>query len=408
MITTKRRAGAVAVLALTAGAIFAGQQSATADIAPQDKDVLAVGSDIQQNAFNFLADGYGELPGYNSAGNKWRFFNLDSAGDDNGKSSYLPDHYTNGDPSAGIDNTAAGKPVVFNPTTILRAGRPNVTRPSGGGGGLGALIANDQDTGALIDVARSPNLPTAQQQTDAGNHGSRLYSVRVGLDRDLIAVSSDSHLPAKISGSDILKIYEGTIHTVGELTNNSTSPYKDETLHPLYLPTSAGMQKIFFNELARIKGSNPSISSSIPVVQQNDPTTITRLPDGTRETALVPFPRGRYTLLDSGYYAAGPTPTGTYQTGTRSSLTVAGIKLLDGDSSGQNANSFGVDFPYNAVFRKTDYQSTEPWQPGSTLNWVKALFYNPNGPAPFVDTDAGRALLEKAGITPDYGVTLDN
>lgn len=399
MIITKTRVsplliGTALATVLASGVLFVSQQSAQADIAPQEKDVLAVGSDIQQNAFNFLADGYHQLPGYNTAGNKWRFFSLDSSGDDNGRSSYLQNSNT-----------------VFNPTTILRAGRDNVTRPSGGSGGLNALIANDADTGALIDVSRSPNPPTAAQQTAAAGSGKsgQLFTVKVGRDRDLIAVSSDTHLPATISGDDIVKIYEGTITKVGQLTGNSGSTYANETLNPLYLPSSAGMQKIFLNELVRIKGSSVTVPSSIPQVQQNDPTQITGLANGTRETALIPFPRGRFKLLESGYYAAGPAGTGTYATGARSSLSSNGIKLLDENGSGTHSGTqpFGVDFAYNAVFRKSDLQSNEPWQPGSTLNWVQALFYNPDdGPEPFVATEAGEALLEQAGITPDYDPSL--
>ena len=30
-------------------------------------------------------------------------------------------------------------------------------------------------------------------------------------------------------------------------------------------------------------------------------------------------------------------------------------------------------------FRNTDIASTTPWQPGTTQNWLNALFYNPSG-----------------------------
>ena len=35
---------------------------------------------------------------------------------------------------------------------------------------------------------------------------------------------------------------------------------------------------------------------------------------------------------------------------------------------------------------------------------MQALFYNPDGPEPFVTTPAGEALLTAAGVTPDYHV----
>ncbi len=37
-------------------------------------------------------------------------------------------------------------------------------------------------------------------------------------------------------------------------------------------------------------------------VQQNDPTTITGLPVGTRENAIVPFPYGRFKLIQNSYF----------------------------------------------------------------------------------------------------------
>ena len=77
-------------------------------------------------------------------------------------------------------------------------------------------------------------------------------------------------------------------------------------------------------------------------------------------------------------------------------------------TAGQPDAPYGTNFGYNGIFRKSDFESTTPWQPGSTLNWVQTLFYNPDGPAPFVDTPAGRALLEAAGITPDYQVFDEN
>jgi hypothetical protein len=125
-----------------------------------------------------------------------------------------------------------------------------------------------------------------------------------------------------------------------------------------------------------------------------------------RKNAIVPFPRGRFNLLKTGYYADPPTGSLNTHSSTedRRAITAAGIKLLDEGSAGQKLTTdpFGVDFAYNAIFRESDYESDTPWQPGSTLNWVQALFYNPGGPAPFVNTDAGRALLTAAGITPAY------
>lgn len=401
MLTRRTTVGVALVGSLAAGALAAAP--AGADLAPQSQDVVSVGSDIQQNAFNFLADGYHELPGYNTAGNKWRFINFDSNGDGNGRSAYL-----------------SGTTTVLNPTISLRAGADNVTRPSGGTGGLNTLT---RDEPGWIDLARSPNPPSSAQQTAAqANLETRLRTVQVGLDRDLIATSANdpstpadetTNAPDTLTGEQIIAIYEGTYDNWGDIPGWGTAavPGSDaadaaEPIVALFLPTTAGMRNIFVNELTRLKGSTVSLSASLPIVQQNDPTVITSLPLAQRKNAIVPFPRGRFNLLKKGFYANSPNDNiNNYSpTQDRQALSADGIKLLDEASAGSRtpAQPFGVDFAYNAIFRESDYQSETPWQPGSTLNWVQALFYNPGGPTPFVDTEAGHALLEAAGITPAY------
>ena len=152
-------------------------------------------------------------------------------------------------------------------------------------------------------------------------------------------------------------------------------------------------------------------------VQQNDPTAITGLDPALRANAIVPFPRGRFRTLNTGYYTQTKESEGTlaapktnlYNTeaGHRTAASAAGIQLLDGASTVDNLTPtapYGGNFPYNAVIRESDLLSTTPWQPGSTLNWVEALFYNPDGPKPFVRTPAGEQLLTAAGVTPNYHV----
>jgi len=175
--------------------------------------------------------------------------------------------------------------------------------------------------------------------------------------------------------------------------------------------------------LANVKKQNPAVTVDAAylranpnsvVVQQNDPTSITGLTtDALRKNAIVPFPRGRYRTLNTGYYTttSDGLKTNNYNTepGHRTPASAAGIKLLNGDSNvdlAQPSAPYGGNFAYNAIVRESDVNSTTPWQPGSTLNWVQALFYNPEegGPEPFVRTPAGEALLTAAGVTPDYHV----
>ena len=411
----RKSVGAAVIAVATASSLVLSYSPAEADFSPQPKDVVSTGSDIIQNSFNFLADGYGALPGYNSAGNKYRFVNFDSSGDAQGRSAYtdprlLPTVTGNGTIGEnGVKYVKQSDVKLLNPTISLRAGADLVVRPSGGsGGGTLALIADDEEN---IDVGRTPNPLTGPNQDAAqANLGSKLLRIQVATDRQLIATATTTNAPATISAGDILKIYNGTYHTWGDLPTY-TGPAPTETIIPLILPTDAGMWTTFVANVRRQNslGADPDLraNSNSYQVQQNDPTAITGLPEAQRRNAIVPFPRGRYNVLNKGYYT-DPTATNAYNTEPeRSAITAAGLQLLNLNSTVDENTptaAYGGNFAYNAVVRESDFTSTTPWQPGSTLNWVKALFYNPGGPAPFVRTPAGQALLTAAGVTPDYHV----
>ena len=419
MLVRHKTAGAALVALATVSTLAVSLAPAQADFSPQPNDVVSTGSDIIQNSFNFLADGYHELPGYNTAGNRWRFVSFDSSGDAQGRSAFtdprlLPTITGNGTlGESGAKYVKQTDIKLLNPTISLRAGQDLVVRPSGGGGGgRDAIIADDQ---GWIDVGRSPDPLNATNQNNAqANLGTKLIRVQIATDRQLIATSTTTNAPATISAGDILKIYSGVITKWGQLTGYTGST-PDETIIPLILPTDAGMWNTF---VANVKRQNPgndgftgrSNPNSIQV-QQNDPTAITGLTEALRKNAIVPFPRGRFRTLNTGYYTvtADGTKTNNYntETGHRTPASAAGVQLLDGNSNADVASPtapYGGNFAYNAIVREKDYNSTTPWQPGSTLNWVQALFFNPDGPEPFVRTPAGEALLVAAGVTPDYHV----
>lgn len=420
MIRRKSASAAVLGLATVAGLALT-LAPAQADPAPQPDDVVSTGSDIIQNSFNFLADGYHELPGYNTAGNRNRFINFDSSGDAQGRSAFtdprlLPTITGNG--TIGDADTKYVKQSdikLLNPTIALRAGQDLVVRPTGGGGGGRDAIINDDQ--GWIDVGRSPDaLNDTHQNLIQSKQGTKLYRVQIATDRQLIATATTTNAPATLSADTILKIYKGDITTWSQVPGYA-GPAPSETIIPLILPTDAGMWNTFVKNVGQ---QNPGVSVTSDVlrsnpnkiqVQQNDPTAITSLPEAQRKNAIVPFPRGRYRTLNTGYYTQtfDGQKTNNYntETGHRTAADASGIKLLDGDSTSDVLNAtapYGGNFAYNALIRESDLNSNEPWQPGSTLNWVQALFYNPDGPLPFVRTPAGEALLEAAGVTPDYHV----
>lgn len=418
----RRKSASAAVLGLAAVAGLALTLTpAQADPAPQPDDVVSTGSDIIQNSFNFLADGYHELPGYNTAGNRYRFINFDSSGDAQGRSAFtdprlLPTITGNG--TIGDADTKYVKQSdikLLNPTISLRAGQDLVVRPTGGGGGGRDAIINDDQ--GWIDVGRSPDaLNDTHQNLIQSKQNTKLYRVQIATDRQLIATATTTNAPATLSADTILKIYKGDITTWGQVPGYAGSA-PSETIIPLILPTDAGMWNTFVKNVGQ---QNPGVSVTSDVlrsnpnkiqVQQNDPTAITSLPEAQRKNAIVPFPRGRYRTLNTGYYTQtfDGQKTNNYntETGHRTAADASGIKLLDGNSTSDVLNAtapYGGNFAYNALIRESDLNSAEPWQPGSTLNWVQALFYNPDGPLPFVRTPAGEALLEAAGVTPDYHV----
>lgn len=418
----RRTVGAALVALATTATLAASHSPAEADFSPQPKDVVTTGSDILQTPYNFLADGYHQLPGYNTAGNRYRFVNFDSSGDAQGRSAYTDPRLLPTITGDGTNGTTLGTKYIkqsdvklLNPTISLRAGQDLYVRPSGGsGGGTNAIIADDL---GLIDVGRSPNALTDPNQTAIDNlQHTKLYRVQFATDRQLIATASTTNAPSTISAGDLLKIYKGEITTWQQLSNwVPGTAGGTETIIPLTLPSDAGMWTTFINNM---KAQNPGAASTINdgllrgnpnsyQVQQNDPTAITDLTVAQRANAIVPFPRGRYRVLNKGYYTDTST-TNAYNIGShRTPTNASGIKLLDGDSStdvAQPTAPYGGNFGVNALIRESDLTSTTPWQPGSTLNWVQALFYNPGGPAPFVTTPAGQALLTEAGVLPDYHV----
>jgi len=433
MLHRRKSLGAALVAVTTAGSLALMHSPAEADFSPQPKDVVSTGSDIIQNSFNFLADGYHELPGYNSAGNRYRFVNFDSSGDAQGRSAFtdprlLPTITGNGTIGQdGVKYIKQSDVKLLNPTISLQAGKDLYVRPSGGsGGGTLALIADNEK---LIDVGRSPNPLTAANQTNANNNlGSGLYRVQVATDRQLIATSAvggpgggvATNAPTTLSAEAILKIYNNQYKLWGDIPGWGTGavPGSDpadagETIIPLTLPSDAGMWNTFVATVKAQNGIPPATDPDLRAnpnsiqVQQNDPTAITSLPAAQRANAIVPFPRGRYRTLNAEYYTDASVTNAYNVTPPRSPVTAAGIQLLDlnsGTDSNLPESAYGGNFPYNAIFRASDLSSSEKWQPGSTLNWVQALFYNPGGADPFVRTPAGEALLEAAGVEPDYHV----
>src|SRR4051794_22880334 len=316
MFHRRKSVGAALVVAATASSLVLSYSPAEADFSPQPKDVVTTGSDALQFAYNFLADGYHELPGYNAAGNRYRFVNFDSSGDAQGRSAFTDPRLLPTVTGDGTNGTLAGTKYIkqddvklLNPTISLRAGQDLYVRPSGGsGGGTNAILS---DNLGLIDVGRAPNALTVPQETTAQNNlGTKLIRVQFASDRQLIATAATTNAPTTLTAKQVLNIYNGTWKTWGAIPGwgTPTVPGSDaakagETIIPLILPTDAGMWTTFYQTL---DAQNPSTVTSSDVrqnsnsiqVQQNDATAITGLTDAQRPNAIMPFPRSRVTILN--------------------------------------------------------------------------------------------------------------
>ncbi|WP_300677882.1 hypothetical protein [Nocardioides sp.] len=414
MIQRRTRVGA-AVLGSLAVAGLALSQAAPvhADPAAQAGDVVGVGSDIIQNSVNFLADGYAGLPGYNTAGNRHRVFNYDATGDANSRNAFT-------DPALGTAEN-------LNATVVVRGGTSPIRRPNGGGKGITALL-NDGDptNGNRIQFARTPNaLSATQKSTALGTGGIGSYrTIQFAKDVQYVATATTTNAPPALSVADLAWIYTHSGATWAQLKagvsdlGSWTPPAPNATIVPLLPQDGAGVQQVFLKALGLwSSGSKASTVNWVQQVKQNDPTTITTLSAEEKPNALVPFPQGRYTLLNDHYFypatkteaiAAG---TGTADPGDYNSANLGTPLGTGGIALQTGTGAFKTDIRYLVVFRESDATSTTPWQPGSTLNWVQSLFYNEDYDAdstsntvlpPYVQSPAGKQILTQLGLTPTY------
>jgi ABC-type phosphate transport system substrate-binding protein len=366
-------------LAVTVGLVAALVGTAQADYAPSGTDVVGVGGETPQYNLDFAADGdiVGDL-GYNAANNVNKLISIDATGDSNGRASYA-------------NGSTAASPKVLNPTVVLRAGSSPIPRPATTGAGYSALLA-DTGSPAQINFIRAANLPTAANQQAAANNGwGYLHVVQIGTDPLEIVGSTSSNAPAGLSVQQLLGIYTGVYTKWNQLPGNAAG--SGNTIIPLLPPNGSSISKLLLADLKTANGgTTPVLSSSVLTVEQNDPGAITTA--SSPNDAIVPFSLGRLNLWNSGYFRnpATPFPGGAVLT--------PGVKTLAGTTTDTNAAYTNINGLY-VVFRQSDASSSTPFQPGSTKNWIQALFSDPAG-SPFFKRASGQALVAAAGAIPGY------
>jgi ABC-type phosphate transport system substrate-binding protein len=406
----------------TCALIIGAAAPAFADYAPSAKDVVGVGSDTVQNMVDFTADGdpFGDGGGYNGVGNKYKMVSFDATPDANDRAGYL-------------NNSSASSLQALNPTILLRQQTTPVQRPNGSGSGIAALIADVPTTkyphGEINFVRASRPLKGSEEQAFVtANPGDQLDTVKISDDPLEIAYSIPtanplghtnpaSNLPAGagFTLNQLKGIYlcQTGFRTWHDIFGGSAS---SDDIVPLLPQVGSGTHDTFLTDLYGSKSA--PVGSCVQFVEENDPsaiasaveppnaggTGVTVPPNGqpAAADAIAPFSAGRLALWN------GVTPAGSPQNpGYFHDPTVAypgsatplspGIALIQGVDVAAN-DIYNDDRGLYIIFRNSDL-SDPGWQPGSTVNWAKALFW---GASSYYGNGFADPYTVAAGGLPDY------
>jgi len=386
--TRRQRLSALGLATAALGAVALATSTAVparADYAPGPNDVVGVGSDVAQYGFDFVADGdpNGDL-GYNDTSNPNKLVYFNAVADANGRAAYA-------------NGSTEADPIPLNPTIVIRGGTYPIQRPNSSGAGITAVINDKSSADPTVNFAASASIPTSAQGSEVtgGLHYTQVATDTLGL-----ATDTTTNAPT-LTIAQLLQIYEGNDTTWTQVGGTSS-----DKIIPELPPSGSSVNKTFIADLTAANGGvAPTLGSDVITVEQNDPTAITSA--SSPADAIVPFSEGRLNLWNG--VSGDPSVSASSNKGYFHDPTVAypgsstalspGIKI----ETGSGAYSDTLDI--YAVFPQSAEASATPWQPGSTLNWVQALFSDPGGPEPYFESPAGQALLAQAGLVPDY---MDN
>ena len=442
MVARSVRLGSL--VAVTAATMALLSSPAHADYAPGTGDVVGVGSDTLQQLVDFVADGdpFGGS-GYNQLGNPNKFISIDATADANTRLAYgsggvngLPGSNstttlcapgTGGTAGSGNQNTThneAGQPCTLNPTVVLRQGLPPTQRPNGSGAGYNLLVADTNQSGAsagkgkgLIDFARA---------SSAKNGNNAFFdAITVGTDPLAMLTSSTTNAVA-LSSAQLNLIYSCTDTTWTQVGGTSSA-----TIVPLLPQVGSGTRSSFLSAIG-----NPTLGSCVKNVEENDPEAIDA--SGDSANAIEPMSGGRLNLFlgksatgtNQGSFFFDPScPFPPFETTTPAACTGSAPALSPNvkfwnTGTPSSGTLFDVTRNLYIYFRDADINSTMPFQPGSTLNWVRTMLYNPcsgaghttgcvtiggvqygPGGQPYFASTAGQGEIAKSGITPTYAFT---
>jgi ABC-type phosphate transport system substrate-binding protein len=434
-VLTKVGVGTIGAFTLSVGLIA---PAAYADSAPGPKDIVGVGSDTVQFAIDFVADGDPSgNTGFNQLGNIYRVFNFDATADANARLTYgnagaagpcAPGTGT-GQGTGAQTTTNTATPCVQNSSVVLRAGTLPVRRPNGSGDGTLALKNSTK-----VNFSRASS-------AQGGSLGATFDSIQLGTDTLAMLTATTTNAPA-LSAAQLKLIYLCTATTWNATNIGGTSA---DTIIPVLPQAGSGTRKSFLADIGVTEAQIATNGGCTKVGEENDPTIPAQF--ATPQDVITPMSNPRL-LMWQGQAAAVPGP-GTVANGFGGFFHDPSCKFLD-PTGGANCfptpqtlspsvtevltgtPSFGGALYTDnralyVYFRDADINSSVVWQPGTTLNWVRTLFYDPcagsgapgtgtgpcTGPgliygpggAPFLATGSGQTEVAQAGIAPTYVFT---
>jgi hypothetical protein len=337
-------------------------------VSPPVSDVVGVGDPFSQYGMDFLADGdaRGDA-GVNGGATGQRMRSINATDDADGRTDYQ-------------NASTTAKAILANSTVVLAPGTSPVRRPTSSAEAVNALLADTSST-ALIQFARSVQLPTAGQQASAGAHGwGGLHSYQYASDALKIAArSAGTNAPAGLSQAEVLNIYKGTWTTWGQIPGYTGSAPGNRII--ALLPRSGtDVRGLFDAALAAANGGAPiTYGSNVVLTGGNDYTAIAS--STSPSDAIYPFPAGQMSLLTSGYFA---------------DLTTSPIQMLSGAGPDQSA-AFTSVVPLYVIVRDRDVATSTKFR-GSTKSWFTTLFAGNS----YLASALGQSLLSSAGLVPGY------
>lgn len=178
---------------------------------------------------------------------------------------------------------ATGKIASFAAAPVepieIRAG-VSITRPNGSGPGKSALWGASAIPG--VSFARSSSSLNGNETTA----GLRQYAFAV--DGLRLAVSSTTNAPSTITAADMVKIYNGTYTTWGQIPGyDGGAP--NATIKPFQPQSGSGTLSFFTAQLTAANGGSPvTLAPSVKPTQEHDPALIQGDPN-----AIAPFSTAR-------------------------------------------------------------------------------------------------------------------